>query len=115
VRVLLLLLVVLRLAGARGFDFSPAFVDHGLVFCVGGWVAPVEGVVEGSAEGFACALEDLVSMDIIGWRGMDGLRGYRKRLPLGSPWWTACSGRGQPCTAQVGWGRWGWDRRQIAG
>lgn len=54
---LLLLLLGSVLAGACGFDFRSAFVDDGLVFGVRGGVAAVECVVEGSAEGFSCAVD----------------------------------------------------------
>ena len=51
-----LLLLVCVLAGACGFDFRSAFVDYGLVFCVGGGVAAVEGIIERSAKGFSSTL-----------------------------------------------------------
>ena len=45
------------LSRARSFDFSTPLFDNGLVLCVRGWVAPVQGVVDGSAEGFSCAVD----------------------------------------------------------
>jgi hypothetical protein len=57
VRHMWLLLLVCVLAGACGFDFRSAFVDYGLVFCVGGGVATVECVVECSTEGFSRAVD----------------------------------------------------------
>jgi hypothetical protein len=62
VRHVRLLLLVCVLAGACGFDLRAAFIDDGLVLCVGGGVAAVECVVESSAEGFSCALYNGVSM-----------------------------------------------------
>lgn len=72
-----LLLLVCVLAGACGFDFRSAFVDYGLVFCVGGGVATVECVVECSTEGFSRALKYGVSMSLCEWlSGLKDLRGY---------------------------------------
>jgi hypothetical protein len=54
---LLLLLLVCVLTGACGLDLRTAFVDDGLVLCVGGGVSAIECVVECSAKGFSCAVD----------------------------------------------------------
>jgi hypothetical protein len=53
---LLMCLLLCVLPRACGFDFRTTFIDDGLVLCVGGGVAAVEGIVECTAEGFSCTL-----------------------------------------------------------
>jgi hypothetical protein len=53
---LLMCLLLCVLPCACDFDLRAAFFDDGLVLCVSGGVAAVEGIVECSAEGFSCTL-----------------------------------------------------------